>query len=171
MDTSKLKRFAQQARRLLLDQVKAKLDLVLAQDSAARRENSSAVKELEEQMRIDKEARKRGEEEDAETLANIEEEEENNITTSHHNTTHQLNTRHGLSRRGGQKVVRLHPSHARRDRSKDEGPCQRAGPCYRPDRKLARDTSGKEARQHAHPVRSALGAFLDWKDRDGQGAG
>jgi type II restriction/modification system DNA methylase subunit YeeA len=50
MDSSKLKRFAQHARRLLLDQVKAKLDLVLAQDSAARRENASAVKELEEQI-------------------------------------------------------------------------------------------------------------------------
>ncbi len=50
MDTSKLKRFAQHARRLLLDQVKAKLDLVLAQDSATRRENPSAVKELEQQI-------------------------------------------------------------------------------------------------------------------------
>jgi len=50
MDPSKLKRFAQHARRLMLDQVKAKLDLVLAQDSAARRENPSAVKELEEQI-------------------------------------------------------------------------------------------------------------------------
>jgi type II restriction/modification system DNA methylase subunit YeeA len=50
MDTTKLKRFAQHARRLLLDQVKAKLDLVLAQDSAARRENPSAVKQLEEQI-------------------------------------------------------------------------------------------------------------------------
>jgi hypothetical protein len=50
MDTSKLKRFAQHARRLLLDQVKAKLDLVLAQDSAARRENPSAIKALEQQI-------------------------------------------------------------------------------------------------------------------------
>ena len=51
MDTSKLKRFAQHARRLLRDQVKAKLALALADDSAARRENPSAVKELEEQIR------------------------------------------------------------------------------------------------------------------------
>jgi len=51
MDTSKLKRFAQHARRLLRDQVKAKMSLVLAADSAARRENLAAVKELEEQIR------------------------------------------------------------------------------------------------------------------------
>ncbi len=51
MDTSKLKRFAQHARRLLRDQVKAKMTLVLAAESAARRENSTAVKELEEQIR------------------------------------------------------------------------------------------------------------------------
>ncbi|MEI6550276.1 MAG: BREX-1 system adenine-specific DNA-methyltransferase PglX [Betaproteobacteria bacterium] len=51
MDTSKLKRFAQHARRLLRDQVKAKMSLVLAADSAARRENPAAVKELEEQIR------------------------------------------------------------------------------------------------------------------------
>jgi hypothetical protein len=51
MDTSKLKRFAQQARRLLRDQVKAKMTLVLAADSAARRESLEAVKELEEQIR------------------------------------------------------------------------------------------------------------------------
>jgi len=51
MDTSKLKRFAQHARRLLRDQVKAKMTFVLAADSAARRENPTAVKELEEQIR------------------------------------------------------------------------------------------------------------------------
>lgn len=51
MDTSKLKRFAQHARRLLRDQVKAKMSLVLAAESAARRENPAAVKELEEQIR------------------------------------------------------------------------------------------------------------------------
>ncbi len=50
MDTSKLKRFAQHARRLLRDQVKAKMALALAADSAARRENPAAVKELEEQI-------------------------------------------------------------------------------------------------------------------------
>jgi hypothetical protein len=51
MDTSKLKRFSQHARRLLRDQVKAKMALVLAADSAARRENPTAVKELEDQIR------------------------------------------------------------------------------------------------------------------------
>ncbi len=51
MDTSKLKRFAQHARRLLRDQVKAKMALVLAADSAARRESPEAVKELEDQIR------------------------------------------------------------------------------------------------------------------------
>lgn len=51
MDTSKLKRFAQHARRLLREQISAKLTLVLAADSAARRETPSAVKELEEQIR------------------------------------------------------------------------------------------------------------------------
>lgn len=51
MDTSKLKRFAQHARRLLREQISAKLTLVLAADSAARRETPGAVKELEEQIR------------------------------------------------------------------------------------------------------------------------
>ena len=47
MDTTKLKKFAQQARRSLLDQVSSKLGLVLKAESAARRESPSAVKELE----------------------------------------------------------------------------------------------------------------------------
>ena len=47
MDTSKLKKFAQYARRSLIEQVQSKLRLVLAQDSAARREYPYAVKELE----------------------------------------------------------------------------------------------------------------------------
>lgn len=47
MDTSKLKKFAQYARRSLIEQVQSKLRLVLAQDSAARREHPQAVKELE----------------------------------------------------------------------------------------------------------------------------
>lgn len=47
MDTSKLKKFAQFARRTLQDQVKAKLAMVLAEGSAARRESSDAVKKLE----------------------------------------------------------------------------------------------------------------------------
>ncbi|WP_010607319.1 BREX-1 system adenine-specific DNA-methyltransferase PglX [Pseudoalteromonas maricaloris] len=47
MDTSKLKKFAQYARRSLIEQVQSKLKLVLAEDSAARREYPHAVKELE----------------------------------------------------------------------------------------------------------------------------
>ena len=47
MDTSKLKKFAQFARRTLGSQVSAKLDLVLDHNSAARRESSSSVKALE----------------------------------------------------------------------------------------------------------------------------
>jgi len=47
MDTSKLKKFAQYARRVLLDQVSGKLDVVLAPQSAARRERSQVVSELE----------------------------------------------------------------------------------------------------------------------------
>ncbi|MDX9785836.1 MAG: BREX-1 system adenine-specific DNA-methyltransferase PglX [Desulfobacterales bacterium] len=50
METSKLKKFAQYARRNLIEQVSAKLKLVLAEDSAARRENAPAVKKLEEQI-------------------------------------------------------------------------------------------------------------------------
>ena len=48
METAKLKKFAQRARRSLIEQVSAKLDLVLAADSAARRESAGAVKQLEE---------------------------------------------------------------------------------------------------------------------------
>ena len=47
MDTSKLKKFAQYARRSLIEQVQSKLKLVLAEDSAARREYPQALKELE----------------------------------------------------------------------------------------------------------------------------
>ncbi len=50
MDTSKLKKFAQYARRSLIDQVSSKLVLVLAKGSAARRENAAAIKKLEEQI-------------------------------------------------------------------------------------------------------------------------
>ena len=50
MDTTKLKKFAQYARRSLIDQVSSKLVLVLAEDSAARRENAAAVSKLEEQI-------------------------------------------------------------------------------------------------------------------------
>lgn len=48
METSKLKKFAQFARRSLLEQVTAKLKLVLADESPARREMPQAIKKLEE---------------------------------------------------------------------------------------------------------------------------
>ena len=48
METSKLKKFAQFARRSLIEQVSNKIELVLAEDSAARREGEEAVKKLEE---------------------------------------------------------------------------------------------------------------------------
>lgn len=50
METTKLKRFAQHARRMLLEQVGAKLALVLDASSAARRENPQAVNQLEKQI-------------------------------------------------------------------------------------------------------------------------
>lgn len=51
MDTSKLKRFAQFARRTLGEQVSAKLALVLSEGSAARRESATAIKKLEEAIK------------------------------------------------------------------------------------------------------------------------
>jgi len=48
METAKLKKFAQFARRSLREQVSAKLKLALREDSAARRESAAAVKKLEE---------------------------------------------------------------------------------------------------------------------------
>lgn len=51
MDTSKLKKFAQYARRYLMEQVAAKIKFVLASDSQARRENPKAVDDLERQIR------------------------------------------------------------------------------------------------------------------------
>ncbi|WP_211340414.1 hypothetical protein [Prosthecochloris vibrioformis] len=51
METTKLKRFAQFARRALIEQVSAKLKLVLAENSAARRESTEAVKKLEEAIK------------------------------------------------------------------------------------------------------------------------
>lgn len=47
METTKLRKFAQYARRALMEQVTAKLGFVLADDSAARRENPKAVAELQ----------------------------------------------------------------------------------------------------------------------------
>ncbi len=51
METAKLKKFAQFARRSLLEQVSAKLKLVLAETSAARRESTEAIKKLEEAIK------------------------------------------------------------------------------------------------------------------------
>ena len=48
MDTARLKKFAQYARRVLIEQVSAKLKLLLAENSAARRESTEAIKKLEE---------------------------------------------------------------------------------------------------------------------------
>ncbi|MDP5148141.1 BREX-1 system adenine-specific DNA-methyltransferase PglX [Shewanella sp. ULN5] len=50
MDRSRLKKFAQFARRSLIDQVQSKLKLVLAVDSTARREHPKAIKELEQKL-------------------------------------------------------------------------------------------------------------------------
>ena len=52
MEISKLKKFAQFARRSLIDQVTGKLKLVLAENSAARRESAEAVRKLEEQIKL-----------------------------------------------------------------------------------------------------------------------
>jgi hypothetical protein len=53
MDTNALKKFAQAARNLLIDQVTAKLELVLAADSADRRGAPQAIKDLETAIRKD----------------------------------------------------------------------------------------------------------------------
>jgi len=50
MDTSELKRFAQHARRQLLDQVGARLEQVLRTDSVAIREKQAVVEELQAQI-------------------------------------------------------------------------------------------------------------------------
>lgn len=50
METSKLKKFAQYARRYLIEQVSAKLKFVLSKEGAARRENPKAVQDLEKQI-------------------------------------------------------------------------------------------------------------------------
>ncbi len=50
METTKLRRFAQYARRTLLELVQTRLQLVLQPDSAARREAPVAVKQLETQI-------------------------------------------------------------------------------------------------------------------------
>jgi type II restriction/modification system DNA methylase subunit YeeA len=53
MDTNGLKKFAQAARNLLIDQVTAKLDRVLAEDSVERRGAPQAIKDLEAAIRKD----------------------------------------------------------------------------------------------------------------------
>jgi hypothetical protein len=53
MDTNALKKFAQAARNLLIDQVSAKLGLVLDPASPARREQPEAMKKLEAAIRRD----------------------------------------------------------------------------------------------------------------------
>ncbi len=50
MKTTKLKKFAQQARTTLIDTVNTKLAFVLADGSSARRENPKAVKKLEDEI-------------------------------------------------------------------------------------------------------------------------
>jgi len=65
METKRLKRFAQYARRSLLEQVSAKLGVVLAEDSGARLENGKVVKRLEEAIR------QQGEEQVVERVAYI----------------------------------------------------------------------------------------------------
>ena len=51
MDTSKLKSFAQQARRDLLDQVEARLEQALRTDSAEFRQKQAAIEALQEQLK------------------------------------------------------------------------------------------------------------------------
>ncbi|WIM05721.1 MAG: BREX-1 system adenine-specific DNA-methyltransferase PglX [Candidatus Nitricoxidivorans perseverans] len=51
METTKLRRFAQYARRTLLELVETRLQLVMQTESVARRENADAVKKLEEAIK------------------------------------------------------------------------------------------------------------------------
>lgn len=51
MDTSKLKKYAQHARRTLVDQVASKLSFVLQPENAARRESPESVKQLEQAIK------------------------------------------------------------------------------------------------------------------------
>lgn len=52
METTKLRRFAQYARRTLMELVTARLQLVLQLSSAARRENAEAIRKLEEAIEV-----------------------------------------------------------------------------------------------------------------------
>ena len=51
MNTNQLKKFAQEARRKLIDQVSAKLNYVLTSDSAELREKGAAVQKLKEALK------------------------------------------------------------------------------------------------------------------------
>jgi len=51
METAKLKKFGQFARRSLQEQVSTKLEIVLAESSSARRESTEAIKKLEEAIK------------------------------------------------------------------------------------------------------------------------
>ena len=53
METTKLKRFARFARRSLIEQISARLKLVLAEDSMARRESIEAIRQLEQEIKSD----------------------------------------------------------------------------------------------------------------------
>ncbi|TQE98800.1 MAG: hypothetical protein FKY71_11940, partial [Spiribacter salinus] len=50
METARLKKFAQQARRDLIEQVSARLRQVLAEDSLAGREQPNAVRKLQKEI-------------------------------------------------------------------------------------------------------------------------
>ena len=51
MEIAKLKKFAQFARRSLIEQISAKLKLVLVDGSVARREKADAIRKLDEQIK------------------------------------------------------------------------------------------------------------------------
>jgi hypothetical protein len=51
MDTSRLKRFAQFARRSLIEQVTSRLNLVLQPESMASREYGEAIADLEKEIK------------------------------------------------------------------------------------------------------------------------
>ena len=51
MNTNQLKKFAQEARRKLIDQVSAKLNYVLTSDTAELREKSSSINKLREALK------------------------------------------------------------------------------------------------------------------------
>ena len=50
MNTSTLEKFAQSSRRRLIKQVSTKLQLIISDGSAARRENPDAIRNLEKQI-------------------------------------------------------------------------------------------------------------------------